>query len=94
MRLLLVHELLKFVQLSFLYVCQNSRRNDLKLVSDFGLTDLEVVYLLKDVSAITAALVHKTVAREEPVVLLHAGINYLVQSRQVVVEERLFTRVY
>lgn len=93
MRLLLVHELLKFVQLTLLNVGQNGRRNNLKLVSDLGLTDLEVVYLLKHICAVAAALVHETVAGEEPVVLLHARVDYFVKSGQVVIEERFFTRV-
>jgi hypothetical protein len=60
-RLLLVHELLKFVKLALLDVGQDGRGNYLELVSNFGLTDLEVVDLLKDVSAVASTLVHETI---------------------------------
>ena len=79
--------------MTLLNVGQNGRRNNLKLVRDLGLTDLEVVYLLKHICAVAAALVHETVPGEEPVVLLHARVNDFVKSCQVVIEERLFTRV-
>jgi hypothetical protein len=50
--------------LTFLDVCQNRGRYYLELVSDLGLTNLEIVYLFKDISAVAAALVHKTITRE------------------------------
>jgi hypothetical protein len=79
--------------LTLLNVGQNGRRNNLELVRDLGLTDLEIVYLLKHICAVAAALVHETVAGEKPVVLLHARVDDFVKGCQVVIEERLFTRV-
>lgn len=65
----------------------------MELVSNFGLANLEIVDLLEDVGTVASALVHEAVSGEEPVVLLHTWVDYLVQGSQVVVEESLFPRI-